>query len=151
MIYSKTCEYAVRALAYLALKQKGGFTSCAQVSEETGVPGPYITKIFQCLVQQGILISRSGVNGGVAFLKDPEDLRLMDIVKAIDDLDPLSECLMGLDTCNENNGCPLHAIWKKAKAELILKLENTTLYEINAGEAKDQYRNLKRSKLKKVV
>ena len=106
MIYSKTCEYAVRSLAHLAYQGKGIYKGATEISEAVGVPGPYVAKILKLLVRKKILKSRRGMGGGVAFRSDPANLSLMQIIDVIDDPTPLNECAMGLDRCEDGNGCP---------------------------------------------
>ncbi|MCB9799609.1 MAG: Rrf2 family transcriptional regulator [Candidatus Omnitrophica bacterium] len=146
-IYSKTCEYALRALVYLALKGKGVFIGASEISEATGIPGPYLTKIFQNLTRRGFLKSRRGVSGGVALCHQPEDVSLIQIVEAIDDLTPFDECVMGLDQCEDHNGCPLHPIWSNAKNEIFLKLKTTSLMDLTKNSKKMKYRRLRRQRL----
>ncbi len=71
MIYSKTCEYAIRALAYMADHRDEEMCMIPRISEDTGVPQAYIAKIFQGLVRHGILSSRRGPAGGFSFSRDP--------------------------------------------------------------------------------
>ena len=54
MLYSKTCEYALRSLACLASKGREAIKSASEIGEEAGVPGPYVAKIFQSLVRKGL-------------------------------------------------------------------------------------------------
>ena len=72
MIYSKTCEYAIRALAYLAEKKEKSFRMIPEISAKTGVPKFYIAKIFQSLVRSNILASQRGPTGGFSFKKKSE-------------------------------------------------------------------------------
>ncbi|MDP3921208.1 MAG: Rrf2 family transcriptional regulator [Candidatus Omnitrophota bacterium] len=147
MLYSKTCEYAVRSLAYLSRQPQGKLRGVPEVSRETGVPGPYVAKIFQHLVGAGILRSSRGKGGGFALDREPATLSLLEIINAIDDIGPWEECVMGLDRCNNDNGCPVHTIWKKARERITAKLKRTTLAGMNKKIGKAGYRDLKRAKL----
>jgi DNA-binding IscR family transcriptional regulator len=49
MIYSKTCEAAIRALIYFADHPAAAAVSVKDVARETGVSPSYVAKIFQCL------------------------------------------------------------------------------------------------------
>ena len=147
MIYSKTCEYAIRALAYLA-KRGPAFSMIPEISRKTGVPQPYIAKIFQGLVRTGILESQRGPSGGFVFKRRPETVSLLEIVEAIDDLSPLTEeCVMGLDRCSRANACPLHFVWSKAKENILETLRGATLKQMTKKIARLRFRKLKRSKL----
>ncbi len=147
MIYSKTCEYAIRALSYLAKKEKGVFTMIAEVGERTGVPGPYIAKIFQSLVKSHMLESQRGPLGGFAFKKDPQFISLNEIIKVIDENSITDECVMGLDQCNSQNACPLHFVWSRARKQVLEKLGSYRITDITKTIQKLDYRNTKRSRL----
>ncbi|MDP3920581.1 MAG: Rrf2 family transcriptional regulator [Candidatus Omnitrophota bacterium] len=152
MIYSKTCEYAIRALSYISSKGKGVFTMIPEVGRETGVPGPYVAKIFQGLVRNGILNSRRGPGGGFSMNKAPEQVSLWEIVEAIDDSSSFKDdCVMGLNDCSSASACPLHEVWDKARAKILDKLRSSTLKQLTGKNAKFEYRALKRSRLSETL
>ena len=132
MIYSKTCEYAIRSLGYFVDRGKDAWVTVETISRQTGVPGPYIAKIFQCLVQKNILLSRRGARGGYSLRMDPSKLTLIQVIKALDDIEksPFSNCIMGLHQCNDRNPCPLHLIWMDAKERMLTKLSHHTVSDI---------------------
>ena len=130
MIYSKTTEYAIRTLAYLAAnKDHGGIQV---ISKKINVPSAYVSKIFQGLVHARILDSRRGATGGYSLRKDPSKLKLIDIIRAVDDCAcyDSDECVMGLTQCGGDNPCPLHKIWADTKSSMKKIIENTTLLEV---------------------
>lgn len=148
MIYSKTCEYALRALAYLASKEKGLLTMIPEVSRKTGVPAPYIAKIFQSLVRTGILESQRGPSGGFVFKRAPETISLFEIIKTIDDVSSfVNQCVMGLNACSSANACPLHVVWSRAKNNVLDTLKYTTLSQMRKKIGKLRFREFKRSRL----
>lgn len=148
MIYSKTCEYALRALAYLAAKKEGCRIMAGEVSRSTGVPAPYIAKIFQCLVRNGILDSRRGSSGGFAFRRPPESISLFEIVDMVDDISFLvDKCVMGLSKCSSKNACPLHSIWSRAKEDIQIILKRTSLIELGKDTGRLRFRDFVRPRL----
>ncbi|MBI3307438.1 MAG: Rrf2 family transcriptional regulator [Candidatus Omnitrophica bacterium] len=152
MIYSKTCEYALRALGHLASKERGSLTMIPEVSRKTGVPAPYIAKIFQTLVRGGILESQRGPCGGFAFRKSPETISLFEVVQVIDNVSPLvNQCVMGLNECSSANACPLHLIWSRAKENILQCLKTTTLNQMRKKVGRLRYRKLMRSRLQAVT
>jgi Rrf2 family iron-sulfur cluster assembly transcriptional regulator len=148
MLYSKTCEYALRSLVYLCHKGIDVFVGASEISKEIDVPQAYLAKIFQALVRAGILKSRRGVGGGVALCPEYQQLTLMQIIEAIDDLAAFKECAMGLDHCDAEKACPLHDIWSKAKEEIISKFTMTTLLELTRSSKKFKYAKMSRARLK---
>ncbi len=148
MIYSKSSEYAIRALTYLADRPGPERAMISGISSETGIPGAYLAKIFQLLVKNDILTSERGAKGGFAFKRAPETISLFEVVEAVEDTTSLSrDCVMGLDRCSSVNACPLHVVWSKAKENLLENLKRLTVKQIIKKIEKKEFRKLKRSRL----
>jgi len=147
VIYSKTCEYALRALVYLAQKKTEGLTRIPEISRESGVPGPYVAKIFRDLVGQNILESRKGPLGGFRFKQDPGKISLKRVIDAVDDGMKMNACAMGLDVCSSANACPLHTVWTDAKNKIMILLEKETLLSVKKKVSQKSYRAMRRSLL----
>ena len=132
MIYSKTCEYAIRALSCFAGHSEKKWVTVEEVSREAGVPCPYVAKIFQCLVQKKILNSHRGPGGGYSLMMDPSKITLIKVIQALDDLEksPFSNCIMGLHQCSDGNPCPLHHTWMKAKDKMLKKLSSCSISDV---------------------
>ena len=137
----------MRALAYLATKPPRKITMISEIGEATKVPLPYIAKIFQSLVKNEILVSRRGPAGGFALKKAPGKLSLLEIVRAVDDIEELSECVMGLAACSPSNACPLHAVWSQTKEKMMETLERCSLTEMMQQTGDRKYRPYQRAKL----
>lgn len=147
MIYSKTCEYAIRALLYLAQKSKRGYVLTREVSRETGIPSPYLAKIFRDLAHHKILLSRRGASGGVCLAVEPQALSLKKIVTVIDDPSYMKACVMGLDHCSDQNACPLHDVWSQARKKMNDTMQRCTLASITKKVCSGSYRKTNRARL----
>lgn len=149
MIYSKTCEYAIRALKDLASRPGGGPAAPSQVSQRTGVPRAYLSKIFQCLVRAGVLSSRGGPGGGNALRVDPARLTLCRVIEALDDAagSPLSNCVMGRSECSDRSPCSLHPIWADARGRIAEALRRETVADLLRSGAGTYPRRARRSRL----
>ncbi len=132
MIYSKTCEYAIRSLIFFADHPEMKSATVKEVSKDSGVPQAYVAKIFQCLVRSRILCSRRGASGGYSLLIPASKLTLLKVIQSLDDVSksPFSNCIMGLQKCNDINPCPLHNIWAKAKEGMMKKLSVSTISDV---------------------
>ena len=128
MIYSKPCEYAIRALVFLARFPDHG--AGREIAKAEGLPAPVLGKVLQELVRKGLLESRRGPGGGFRLARRPQLITLRDIVAAIDGLDHFAECAVGLDGCSDNSPCPLHDTWKGLRRQLMNNLEVTTLADM---------------------
>ncbi len=138
MIYSNACGYAIRAMSRLAMMRPDGYLLLDELCEGTDLPRHFVAKIFQDLVRKGLLLSAKGRGGGFALSKSPEKLSLYDIVAAVDGVDRLDDCVVGLSRCDDQQPCPQHDEWKNLRETLRSYLRDTTL---------DQMANTLRSKL----
>lgn len=133
-IFSKTCEYALRAVFFIAKRSKEGHKAgIKEIAENIGSPEPFLAKILQNLRREGLIQSNKGPNGG--FYLDAEDLRrpLADIVTAIEGDQIFTGCGIGLSYCSEENPCPLHNEFKKVRNQLT-----EMLYKITIGQFNEQ-------------
>ena len=71
MIHSSACEYAIRAMTYVANFEPGTRLLARDISAHERIPGPFLGKIFQTLVRAGLLKSSKGPGGGFSLAKDP--------------------------------------------------------------------------------
>jgi Rrf2 family transcriptional regulator, iron-sulfur cluster assembly transcription factor len=133
MIYSKPCEYAIRALVFLARFPDHGEAQGTEIAKAEGLPAPVLAKVLQELVRKGLLESRRGPGGGFWLARNPRLITLRDVVAAIDGLDQFAECAVGLEGCSDNSPCPLHDTWKGLRAQLMNYLETTTLTDMAAA------------------
>lgn len=148
MLYSKPCEYAIRALAFLAHTTHRGSVGGQRIARAENIPTPVLGKILQELARKGLLESRRGPGGGFRLARRPELITLRDVVAAVDGLDHFTECAVGLERCADDAPCPLHDTWKGLRSQIMTYLETTTLTEMARAvmRKKELVRRAKRSK-----
>ena len=132
---SNTCKYGIRAVTYIASRSKGnGNVGLKEISEALGLPTPFLAKILQLLARQKILGSTKGPHGGFVLQKDPREIRLYDIVKAIDGDDLFTYCVIHNNTCScsdkEKAPCLLHDDYTKIRVNLAKLFTNKTVANI---------------------
>jgi len=132
MIYSNACEYGIRAMVHLV--GAGDKRMLArEISEREGIPGPFLGKVFQTLVKAGLLNSSKGPGGGFTLARDPAKITIYDIRQAVDGIDDLEGCAVGLAQCSDDTPCPLHDSWKPVRAQIKAYLTKTTLTDMAAA------------------
>lgn len=131
MLYSRTCEHAIRALAYLASRPAGNLCLVDEIAEAEDLPRPFTSKILRDLVRAGLLTSSRGPGGGYALARDPEDVSLLEIQQIIDGAGHLDRCVVGLAACNEFAPCPLHDEFKPLREKIRTYLSGTTLEQMS--------------------
>ena len=138
MLYSKTCDHAIRALAYLATRPAGEFCLVDKIADAEDMPRPYTSKILRDLVRAGVLTSSRGRGGGYGMARDPGDVSLLEIMEIIDGADRVDRCAVGLGVCNEYAPCPLHDEFQPLRTAIRAYLEGTTLAEMAGGLKRKQ-------------
>lgn len=136
MIYSTTCSYAIRAMSRLAMIRPNGYVRIQEVCEGTNIPAHFLAKIFRDLVGAELLTSAKGRGGGFALAKRPREIRLFDIVEAIDGTESYTKCVVGLQNCDPSQPCPQHDAFLPIRQQILEYLENTTLQEMSEALAK---------------
>ncbi len=134
-------DYACRALLSLALRNdSAGPTSVRDIAERTGLPQPYLEQILLALKGAGIVRSKRGVGGGYVLARSPADIRLSEILAAVDG--PITLGDFGEPhqngACDHEGQCVLLAIWKESAEVMRRHLDGFTLASIAAvanGEA----------------
>jgi Rrf2 family protein len=130
-MFSKACEYALRAVLYISIKSVNGERlSMLEISKEIDAPVAFTAKILQSLVREGIISSTKGPKGGFFIETKAKEVTINDIVMAIDGVDVLHNCTLGLKECSDEFPCPLHAHVIAYKNHLREILHNTTLQDL---------------------
>jgi Rrf2 family iron-sulfur cluster assembly transcriptional regulator len=134
-MFSKACEYGIRAVIYIAGQSyNGNRVSLKSIAEEINSPEAFTAKILQQLVKNELIGSVKGPNGGFEIEKSRmAEIRLSEIVSAIDGDAIYKGCGLGLKDCSEIHPCPVHHKFKKIRTDLRNMLESTTLLELTRG------------------
>lgn len=139
IMLSKTCEYAIRAMIYIAQNSTDGkMINIKEISENIASPELFIGKILQGLSKQGFLQSSKGRYGGFYISEKQAQSSLADIIIAIDGDKIFKGCGVGLDYCSEKNPCPIHAEYKHTRKELYNIYKKATLSQFKTNELKQK-------------
>ncbi|MCX6521796.1 MAG: Rrf2 family transcriptional regulator [Actinobacteria bacterium] len=133
MRVSSKGDYACRALLSLTLHASDpGPTSVRDIAERTAIPQPYLEQILLALKGAGLVRSKRGVGGGYVLARLPEEIRLSEILAAVDG--PISLGDFGDPhqdgSCNHEGQCVLYAIWKLAGEHMRQLLHGFTLADV---------------------
>lgn len=130
-MFSKSCQYAIRAVLYLAEEGKGGqCVGVKEIAENLGVPGPFLAKLLQQLSRNHIIGSTKGPHGGFCMGQKHLENPLIKVIECIDGPDVFSSCALSLPECNAANPCPLHYQSLAYKQGLLKLLKDKTIAEV---------------------
>lgn len=101
------------------------------IAEEEGIPGHFLAKILQRLARKGIVKSCKGPNGGFALPQPARQIRLVDVVEAVDGLDAYSACIYGYGECNDSVACAMHDGWSPLRSRIMEYLERNSIADLS--------------------
>lgn len=131
-MFSKSCEYGIKAIIYITTQSlEGRRIKVGEIAENSDLPLAFTAKLLGILTKVNIVRSQTGPNGG--FYIEPERLReikLEEIVAAIDGNSVYEGCGLGLSHCDAQNPCPLHIDFIKIRTELKTMLKTTTVFDL---------------------
>jgi Rrf2 family iron-sulfur cluster assembly transcriptional regulator len=131
-MFSKTCEYGIRAVIYISAKgSQESKIGIPDIGKNIEAPVQFTAKILQTLVHNDIVSSQKGVNGGFYLNKQQKQKQLIEVVRAIDGDKLFSGCGLGLKSCSEDEPCPLHDKFKAIRGSLKKMMEQTTIDEMS--------------------
>ncbi len=136
MMYSTTCAYAIRAMCRLTVIRPDGYVRVQEICDGSDLPAYFVAKIFRDLVRAGLLTSAKGRGGGFALARRPKQIKLYDIVEAIDGIKQYTQCVVGLSKCDDTQPCPQHDHFKPVRMQILSYLNNTTLDQMSEALAR---------------
>jgi Rrf2 family protein len=130
MIYSRSAEYAIRALVRMAELEDGQYALVKQIAAESDIPQHFLSKILQDLARDGFLKSSKGPGGGFRLSTAAEDISMMQIVEAVDGSGRYDRCPGGSSECSDHAACGLHDSWMPLRSRIIEYLEGTSVADL---------------------
>ncbi len=129
-MFSKSCEYGLRAVIFIAQQSNiDEKVSLTVISEAIDSPQAFTAKILQQLTKNNVVKSLKGPSGGFYIEKTQMKLiSLSDVVQVLDGNNIYTGCGLGLSQCNEEEPCPLHFKFIKIREDLKSMLQTTTLF-----------------------
>lgn len=128
-MFSKSCEYGIRAVLFIARETlEDRRTNLGAIAHAIDSPEAFTAKILQALVHKKIIKSTKGPAGG--FEMDRHSLREMKLSNIIDAIDGdvlFTKCGMGLRDCDSERPCPLHQNFVVVRNALKQMMEQTAV------------------------
>jgi Rrf2 family protein len=130
MIYSRSAEYALRALIQLAGLPPGEYAMAKNIAAEGNIPAHFLAKILQDLARDGFLKSNKGPRGGFRLSLPAEDLSMLRVIEAVDGAGRYDRCIGGSPECNDRAACGMHDSWKALRSRIIEYLGGTSIADL---------------------
>ncbi|WP_255481195.1 Rrf2 family transcriptional regulator [Pontibacter sp. Tf4] len=133
-LLSKTTEYALRAIVYVAMQDALGLkVGIKEIARELELPVHFIGKILQDLVRKGLIASVKGPGGGFFLHRPASDISILEVINTIDGMEAFRKCGMGMKQCSDLHPCPLHHEIKAYRVQLLKVFESKTIQTLVDG------------------
>lgn len=119
-------DFGLRALILLADRHPDVLSATA-IAAHFRVSRHHMAKVLQELTAAGFLCGLRGAQGGVRLARDPREIRIGDVVRALDD-QPLVECFSASGSdCALLPRCRLKGMLGRAEQSFLRELDRYTL------------------------
>lgn len=126
-------RYAVMAMADLAIQSAANKpVALAEIAERQEISLSYLEQLFGKLRKGGLVKSVRGPGGGYLVAHDPNEMRVSDIIYAVDEPIKATRCSPGSPTgCKSNKSrCLTHDLWQELTNHIQLFLGSVTLGDV---------------------
>jgi Rrf2 family protein len=119
VLFSRACEYGLRAILHLATKPDRKPVLVRHVAAELNISPSFLAKIVQVLGRRGFIRSTRGPGGGVALARSPQQITLLQVIEALDGTGFEETCVLGIPGCTDEAPCPLHDRWGSIRGDIV--------------------------------
>lgn len=128
-------DYGLRMLMRMA-SEPGRACSSAELAAEFALSRNHLAKIMQRLSGCGLIETRRGGGGGAMLARPAAEIGLGEIVRLLEEGQPLVECLAADGgACSIDGRCRLKARLRSAEAAFLRDLDRSTLADIALAPA----------------
>ena len=127
-------RYAVMAMADLARRSIRGPVTLADIASRQSISLSYLEQLFARLRKAELVDSVRGPGGGYSLARPAENIRVIDIMSAVDESVDITRCEGEARGCIENGRrCITHDLWDELSRHIYLFLGSVTLEDVIAG------------------
>lgn len=130
MQISTYSDYSFRVLMQTALRSPERVT-VDEVADTFGISRHHLVKVVHDLGRQGYLQTKRGIRGGFTLARDPEAIRLGDIVRLGEESETVIKCMDRANTpCRAFPACRLKSALGEAAAAFFQVLDGYSLADL---------------------
>ncbi len=125
-------RYAVMAMVDLADEANDRPVTLADIATRQDISLSYLEQLFAKLRRGGIVRSVRGPGGGYRLANPMDQIRIADIILAVDEPIKTTRCQTGSPKgCTKHNGrCMTHDLWEELGRQIHIYLSSVTLADV---------------------
>jgi len=130
MKLSTRARYGTRALLDLAIHRGERPILLRDIARRQQVSTQYLEHLITPLLAAGLIRSTRGARGGINLVKDPEEIKLSEVVQLLEGSIAPTDCVNDPNSCPRSSACATRDIWEEVKKAMNGVLESTTLQDL---------------------
>jgi len=133
MKLSTQSRYGVRAIFDIAYNSAHSPAQIQDIFRRQRIPPRYLEQIFQRLKKKGFLESKRGPRGGYTLKKNPEQITVGQIIRAVESTSKIVFCTeleVGRKKCPTFDKCVTRHIWKGAQDLIFNYFDSVTIADL---------------------
>ena len=119
-------RYSVTAMLDLAIHDKAGPVTLADISQCQGISLSYLEQLFAKLRKSGLVKGVRGPGGGYRLARSASDISIAEIICSVDENVDVTGC-QGEANCKDGGKCLTHDLWVDLSKRLHKFLSGITL------------------------
>jgi len=123
-------RYATRAMFDLAQHYGEGPVVLATIAERQEISEQYLEHLISPLKVAGLVKSIRGASGGFMLAKAPADIKISQIIRAVEGPTGITDCVDDPRCCSRSDHCPTRTVWAKASAAMASVFDSITLKDL---------------------
>jgi Rrf2 family cysteine metabolism transcriptional repressor len=120
-------RYGTRALLDLAQHHAEEPVALKDVAERQQISLPYLEHLVKPLISGGLIRSVKGPKGGILLAKEPGEIKISEIIQALEGSFAPVECVDNPKTCGRSAQCVTRDVWAQMQKAMNGVLESITL------------------------
>ncbi len=134
MLSNKT-KYGIKALTFLARQEHGTPVQIATISKSENISLKFLESILLTLRKNGMLGSKKGKGGGYYLLKDPKDIKMTTVMRALEGPIAMVPCVSlnyyeKCKDCPDEKVCSVHSLMIMVRDSTLEIFGNTSLADL---------------------
>ena len=129
-------RYGLRAMLELARCRRQFPVLMSTLAEREGISRKYLHALLTALKSAGLVYSVRGAGGGFMLSKEPAEIRLSGILRAVEGPLSLVDCVADKRVCDRSNRCVARGVWRELSGAIESMLDSITLEDLIAGQGR---------------
>lgn len=132
---SKKTKYGLKALTFLACQEDKKPVQIAEIANHENISQKFLESILLTLRKTGILGSKKGKGGGYYLIKEPSEILMTEVMRALEGPIAMVPCVSlnfyeKCDDCPDENKCAVNKLMLQVRDNTLKVFRNNTLADL---------------------